>query len=238
MNADNIDITTDGQDSVQALTDTLLRDQAIPRVGLEPAPSCVVMVICVLLLWGGYYLGTNAADFRYDVYDTTERSIDYPSLDLLKGPEPDPQTVDELMKIGATKYFGTCLNCHKIDGNGDIGDNVPPLNGSEWVAGLEASPARLSRIVLYGLHQPILVKGRQFPGKQMPPNHAMMRDYEIAGVITYIRNTWSNKADPDNAHPAITVSIVKAARSKCGKRDLMTASELLSLPIDYKDSGE
>ena len=69
-----------------------------------------------------------------------------------------------------------------------------------------------------------------------------MRDYEIAGVITFVRNSWDNKGDPDPAKPAVTASVVKAAREKEKTRRAngtqpVTADELKSLPVDYADPG-
>lgn len=225
-----------GQDTVQAMQDILMREQAEPRDGFEPVPFWVAVVCGGLLMWGGFYLGTNNAEFRADVYDTGEYK--FAALRLPAGgpapPDPDPKTVAELVKIGAEKYRSVCVACHKPDGNGDPSQQYPPLNGSEWVAGAEASPARLARIVLYGLHQPITVKGRTYNG-QMPAQGVVMKDYEIAAAITYIRNTWDNKADPNDAAPAVTPAAVKAAREKVGKRDPMTAAELLKLPVEYTD---
>ena len=66
-------------------------------------------------------------------------------------PDPDPQTVEELMKIGEQKSGGLRRRATSRTGKGDRGQNIPPLDGSEWVAGDQASAARLSRIVLYGL---------------------------------------------------------------------------------------
>ena len=231
------DTTSGGQDTVQAMHDIFMREQAEPHDGFEPVPFWVAIVCGALLMWGGYYLGTNTADFRRDVFDSPDLPRVYPNLNAPAGPDPDPQTVAELMKVGAVKYQGVCVACHKPDGNGDPGQGIPPLNGSEWVAGDQASAARLSRIVLYGLHQPITVKGRPFPGGQMPAQGGTMKDYEIAGVLTYVRNSWDNKADPQDAHPAITAAVVKAARDKLGKRDMMTAPELLRIPLDYTDAA-
>lgn len=225
-----------GQDTVQRMQDILMREQAEPRDGFEPVPFWVAVVCGGLLMWGGYYLGTNTADFRADVYDTGE--FRFAELRLPPGgpavPDPDPKTVADLTKIGAEKYRSVCVACHKPDGNGDPSQQYPPLNGSEWVAGAEASPARLARVVLYGLHQPITVKGRQFNG-QMPAQGGVMKDYEIAAALTFVRNTWDNKADPNDAVPAVTPAIVKAAREKVGKRDPITAAELQKLPPDYTD---
>jgi mono/diheme cytochrome c family protein len=242
LSADGTPAGIPGQDSVSRMLDVLMREQAEPRDGFEPVPFWVAIVCGALLMWGGYYIGANTADFRRDVFDRSDLTgVTGPAgAARPDGPDPDPQTVAELMKVGAVKYQYVCQSCHK-DGNGDPAQGVPPLNGSEWVVGAEASPARLSRILLFGLHQPITVKGRQFNG-QMPAQGVAMRDYEIAGVITFVRNSWDNKGDPDNAKPAVTASVVKAAREKEKARRAngtqpVTADELRALPVDYADPG-
>lgn len=230
-----------GQDSVSHMLGVLRREQAEPRDGFEPVPFWVAIVCGGLLMWGGYYLGANTADFRRDVYDRSDLTgLSAAAEAKAEGPDPDPLTVPDLMKVGEAKYRNICQACHK-DGSGDPAQGVPPLSGSEWVVGAEASAARLSRILLFGLHQPITVRGRPFNG-QMPAQGVSMRDYEIAGAITYIRNSWENKGDPDPAKPAVTASVVKAAREKEKTRRAngtqpVTADELKALPVDYADPG-
>lgn len=229
------DTTASGRDTVQEMHDIFMREQAEPRDGFEPVPMWVIAIFGGLLMWGGYYIGANSADFRRDVFDTDE--FEFADLQLPPGqtlPDPEPKTVAELMEIGEARYKSICVACHKPDGGGDPVQQYPPLNGSEWVVGEQASAARLSRIVLYGLHQPITVKGQQYNG-QMPAQGGMMKDYEIASVLTYIRNSWSNKGDADDASPAVTTEAVKAAREKAGKRGPMTAEELLKIPLTYAD---
>jgi mono/diheme cytochrome c family protein len=229
-----------GSDSVQALHDPLMREQAEPRDGFEPVPFWVTVIFGALLAWGGYYLGTNSADFRRDVYDRSDLSgLTGPAVSV-NLPDPDPQTVEDLKKIGAEVWTRAgCTGCHQANGQGNPGQNIPPLDGSEWVVGEQASAARLSRILLYGLTGPIQVKGRTYNGAM--PNHGnRFKDYEIAAVLTYIRNNWSNKGDPDNAKPAITAAVIRAAREKEGGRktngtQTVTADELLKLPLDYRD---
>ena len=226
-----------GQDTVQRMQDILMREQAEPLDGFEPVPFWVAVVCGGLLMWGGYYLGTNAADFRRDVYDTSEFRLGE-DLRLPAGgpavPDPELKTVAEYVKVGADVYRRVCVACHKPDGNGDPTQQYPPLNGSEWVAGAEASAARQARIVLYGLHQPITVKGRQFNG-QMPAQGGVLKDYEIAAALTFARNSWDNKADPNDASPAVTTAAVKAAREKAGKRDPMTAADLKAILVEATD---
>ena len=229
------DTTAAGQDTVQAMHNILMREHAEPRDGFEPVPMWVTMIFGGLLMWGGYYVGANSADFRRDVFDTGEfRFADLNTPPGYAPPDPDPKTVAELMKIGEQKYQSVCVACHKPDGKGDPSQQYPPLDGSEWVEGDQASPARLARILLYGLHQPITVDGRQFNG-QMPAQGGVMKDYEIASVLTYVRNSWTNKVDTDDAKPTITTETVKAARAKVGKRGPMTAAELQQIPLDYSD---
>lgn len=231
-----------GSDSVQGMHGVLMREQAEPHDGFEPVPFWVAVVCGALLMWGGYYVGTNSADFRRDVFDEANP---VPTPVVVAGPEPDPQTVDELKRVGEQKYAAICAACHLPDGKGKPAENIPPLDGSNWVVGDQASAARLSRILLYGLSGPIEVKTpaqtRVFGGAAMPPHGGLLKDFEIAGTLTYVRNNWSNKADPDNAKPAITAGVVcVCAKEKDGKRptngsDPVTAAELLGLALNYAD---
>lgn len=228
-----------GSDSVQAMHDVLWREHAEPRDGFEPVPFWVSLIFGGLLAWGGYYVGSNSADFRRDVYDRSDLKIPEGGASAANLPDPDPQTFDELMKIGQQKFQAICAACHQPNGQGQPGQNIPPLDGSEWVAGNEASPARLSRIVLYGLNGPIVVKNRTYTG-EMPNQGNILKDYEIASVLTYIRNTWGNKADVGKP-PAITTAVVRAARMKEGPRktngsNRVTQAELMkSFPVTYSD---
>jgi mono/diheme cytochrome c family protein len=227
------------RDTVQGMLDAIYREHAEPRDGFEPVPFWVAVVFGGLLAWGGFYVGTNNADFRRDVFDRSDLRGVTDGVAAANVPDPDPQTVDELMKIGQQK-FAVCANCHKLDGKGDRGQGVPPLDGSEWVVGEKASAARQARIVLYGLSGPIQVGGQTFNGV-MPNQGNLMKDYEIAAVLTYIRNSWSNAADKGKP-PALTASVVRAARAKEGPRKTngsqpVSQTELLAISIDYVDPG-
>lgn len=231
----------EGRDAVQGMLDVLAREHAEPRDGFEPVPFWVACVFGGLLAWGGYYVGTGSADFRRDVFDRSDLSTPGGAAGAVANvPDPDPQTVDELMKIGAQKFGAVCANCHQPTGVGKPAENIPPLDGSEWLVGEKASPARLSRIVLYGLGGPIEVKGRTY-NAVMPNQGNVMKDYEIAAVLTYVRNSWSNAADKGKP-PAITAATVRAARAKEGARKAngsqpVSADELLKLAPDYSDPG-
>ncbi|MCS7272486.1 MAG: cytochrome c [Gemmataceae bacterium] len=238
---EEVEIADEERDTIQRMMDVLAREHAEPRDGFEPVPFWVAVVSAGLLAWGGYYVGTNSADFRPDVYDRSDLTVGSTSASQSGGPEPDPQTVTELMKIGEQKYAAICASCHQPNGQGNLAQGIPPLDGSEWVVGEQASPARLARIVLYGLSGPITVKGRVYNG-QMPAQGNVLKDYEIAAVLTYIRNSWTNKADKENNQPSIVAAVIRAARSVEGNRKTngtqpYTVNELKKIPINYSDFG-
>src|SRR3712207_8503673 len=55
------------------------------------------------------------------------------------------------------------------------------------------SEARLARIILHGLTGEVEVAGQTYSGL-MPPWKDVLKDDEIAAVMTYMRSTWGNKA--------------------------------------------
>ncbi|MBK1854011.1 c-type cytochrome [Verrucomicrobiaceae bacterium 5K15] len=86
-----------------------------------------------------------------------------------------------------------CFACHGQEGEGM--DNMgPPLDKSEWVTG---DITRFTKILLHGMTGPITVAGKKYsPPLAMPglkDNHAIS-DQDLADVITFTRNSWSNKA--------------------------------------------
>ena len=129
----------------------------------------------------------------------------------------------ELFKLGKTIYSkeGYCATCHQADGNGLTASGFPPLSGTKWVQGNEE---RLIKIALKGLMGPIEVNGKQYPGQvPMTPFAGLLNDKEVAAVLTYVRNSFGNKAS------AITPEKVKEVRAAtAGKSDIYTSSKLLS----------
>ena len=51
------------------------------------------------------------------------------------------------------------------------------------------------KIVLHGFHGAVTVKGEQF-NNVMAPWGKVLKDEQIAAVLTYVRNEWGNKAPP------------------------------------------
>ncbi|HEY6082464.1 MAG TPA: c-type cytochrome, partial [Chitinophagaceae bacterium] len=122
------------------------------------------------------------------------------------------------------KIFNTvCQSCHGEDGNG-IKSLAPPLNGSEWVTG---DKNKLISIVLFGLTGPIKVSGKIYDrpevSGEMPAigNDHTLTDEAIAQLLSYIRNSWNNKAEPV-AEPEISRIRLKLK----GRQEPFTMKEL------------
>ena len=106
---------------------------------------------------------------------------------------------------GQKVYMTVCFACHQPTGQGLPG-MFPPLAGSDWVNA--EKPDRIIRFVLQGLTGPISVKGAPFttPAPIMPPQ-AQLSDRQIADAITFVRNSFGNKAS------AVTAEQVAAIRA-------------------------
>ena len=125
--------------------------------------------------------------------------------------KPDPAVHER----GLAVYSLTCIACHGPDGKGVPGA-FPPLDGADWLTG---DPSIPTRIILHGLQGPIEVNGQKF--ESIMPPHPDLNDQQIADVLTYARQTWSNDAPP------VTAEAVKATRAKhADRKELWTAPEL------------
>lgn len=95
------------------------------------------------------------------------------------------------------------MACHQADGLGVQRMN-PPLVKTKWVLGDKKA---LASIVINGLKGgEIEIDGDNFHNP-MPPQGEQLNDQQIADVLTYVRNSFGNKAS------AVSVADVKAARS-------------------------
>ncbi|WP_423679069.1 cytochrome c oxidase subunit II [Undibacterium sp. WLHG33] len=94
-------------------------------------------------------------------------------------------TVDELKQRGEKVYAANCVACHQATGKGVPGA-FPALDGSLIVNGVKADQVG------------ILLNGKN----AMPSWKSTLSDTEIAAVITYTRNSWSNKAAENIVQPA------------------------------------
>ncbi|HQR93420.1 MAG: hypothetical protein B7Y15_08580 [Bacteroidetes bacterium 24-39-8] len=108
-----------------------------------------------------------------------------------------------VMDNGKAVYLSRCLACHQVDGGGVPRLNAP-LDGASAV--IAADKAKLIRIVLKGYSDRVEIDGEYYSNNMAP--HADLNNQQIADVLTYIRNSWSNKAS------AVTAAEVKALRAK------------------------
>ena len=109
----------------------------------------------------------------------------------------DPAKVwklDELLARGEKVYAASCAACHQPTGKG-LPPVFPALDGSKIVKGPKA--AHLDRVM----------NGK--PGTAMAAFAAQLSDAEIAAVVTYERNAWTNKLGE-----VIQPAEVKALRGK------------------------
>lgn len=106
-----------------------------------------------------------------------------------------------IMERGA-RLYAHCAGCHGPEGNGLQGV-YPPLRGSPFVTG---DASRLAAILLKGMGGRLEVNGAIYNG-EMPPA-PIEGDADLAALMTYIRGSWTNMAEP------VSADDVKAARSR------------------------
>lgn len=88
------------------------------------------------------------------------------------------------------QHYRTCMACHGPQGEG-MGGTGTPLAGSEWVQG---DPEALVRILMQGFSGGAAERGENISG--VMPGHDYLTDEQLAGILTYIRQSWDNEAAP------------------------------------------
>jgi cytochrome c oxidase subunit II len=86
-------------------------------------------------------------------------------------------TLDDLAKRGEKVYASNCAACHQASGKG--AGPIKPLDGAAVV--LDADKSKQIKILLNGQNNGAMPAWRQ------------LSDTDIAAVITYTKNNWSNK---------------------------------------------
>ena len=104
-------------------------------------------------------------------------------------------TVEDIAKVqdqksesylrGKDVYNDFCVTCHLSNGKGVAG-SFPPLDGSDW---LTKKRTESIHAIKYGLSGPIEVNGENYNSVMVPMG---LSDQEVADVMNYIGNTWSN----------------------------------------------
>jgi putative heme-binding domain-containing protein len=153
-------------------------------------------------------------------------------------PKFDPpkhfSAADQLVYKLGTKVFmrdAHCMTCHQPTGNG-LGNVYPSLTGSPWVVGSEE---RLIKATLHGLWGKMEVNGKTYdPALGVPPMTAfgsLLDDKELAAVLTFVRNSWGNKA------PVVSAETVKKVRAANTSRTVFWKPEelLKAHPLESAD---
>jgi mono/diheme cytochrome c family protein len=117
-------------------------------------------------------------------------------------PAPFQSRLSASIDRGKVVYATRCLSCHQVDGGG-VQNMNPPLIKTKWVLG---DKSQLIQIVLKGLNSGVVIDDIEY--HNVMASHKDLTDQQIADVLTYIRNSFGNKAR------AVTEAEVKAERSK------------------------
>jgi mono/diheme cytochrome c family protein len=106
------------------------------------------------------------------------------------------------MQRGKKVYNQTCITCHQADGGGVPGLN-PPLIKTSQVLG---NKTKLIKIILKGLDTHEEIDGETYSNVMPPFNY--LKDRQISDVLTYVRNSFGNKAT------TVTTGDVKYVRAR------------------------
>jgi len=199
--------------SEQPQTSISAAPEAEPTVTTATVPMWLIVGTVVLLFLSAWYFDLRGGWFQPQVYSP------FNSLAHLGDFQPPPPG-EAWRPKGKILFEQNCALCHNTDGSGKPGQ-APPLAGSEWVA--TAGVNRLIRIPQVGLTGPIKVKGQEW-NLNMAGMGAAYTDEQLADVLSYVRNSWGNKATP------LTAEQVKKVRTDLGGRaQPYAADELMKL---------
>lgn len=114
---------------------------------------------------------------------TLNQEIDYLAVAKI---DQEKTALQKSIANGKEIYADFCMQCHLANGKGDS-KNFPPLDGSDW---LSKKTTESIHAIKYGQSGEIVVNGKKF-NSTMPSMG--LSNQEVADVMNYIRNSWSNK---------------------------------------------
>lgn len=198
--------------SIQDVHASLLKKSPDLEEGRSKLPLLLLGFVSVLIFVAAIYLVRNRGGF-----DPLAQDSRYDPRLASAGKKAAVDPIAE-----GQKQFATCAACHQPTGQGVPG-TFPPLAGSEWVKG---SDERVIRILLNGLSGEVKVAGNTY-NNAMPafgPGGYNWSDEKISYVLTFIRHSWGNTAEP------ISPERVSEIRKSVGQRKPWSAAELEALP--------
>jgi len=155
------------------------RENEDPEEAVRPMPVAALLVAAGMVVWAVVYILSTEPLTLSQFGDQRTRAE-------LSGPVAAAGGAVD----GKALYAAQCAACHQASGTGLPGV-FPPLDGSEWVQG---EPRVLANILLHGITGEITVKGNKYQGAM--PAFPQLSDAELAGIASFIRSNWSNKAEP------------------------------------------
>ena len=154
------------------------RENEDPEEAVRPMPVAALLVAAAMVVWAVVYILSTEPLTLSQFGDQRTRAE-------LSGPVAAAGGAVD----GKALYAAQCAACHQASGTGLPGV-FPPLDGSEWVQG---EPRVLANILLHGITGEITVKGNKYQGAM--PAFPQLSDAELAGIASFIRGNWSNKAE-------------------------------------------
>ena len=133
-----------------------------------------------------YSIGISAILFTFFQFSNQNTFNAFAKEDDVVSNKFQETDLEKSINKGKEVYVDFCMQCHKLDGKGD-GKNFPPLDKSDW---LVKKTKESIHSIKFGLTGEILVNGKKFNNSMTEMG---LSNQEIADVMNYIRNSWSNK---------------------------------------------
>jgi mono/diheme cytochrome c family protein len=195
----------DDKRNIEQIHAAAFREPRLPEEGLEGPPRFLTIAIFAILCSGFFYIGRYLGEVSARPHVLEEG--------MKGGSANEPKL--SLREVGEKVYNNRCMSCHQADGKGVAG-NYPPLAASEYVLENEK---RLVGILLHGLNGDLRVAGQVYNGN-MPAWGESLTAEQIAGVTTYIRSSFGNKAD------SISVALVDDEKKRVTRSEPWTEQAL------------
>ena len=205
----------EGLASDESILKTHTRIRREPFFVASPVLFTTAFALIIVFIFGWFYQRRYMGEQNPQMYlhERTDIALYNDWLERPRGP-----IVYDYYAIGEKLYTTmACVGCHQANGEGLPGQ-FPPLAGSEYVK-IEDSTLT-TKVLLSGLVGPVTVKGSECNGNMAA--YGGLRDYEIAGIVTFIRKNWGNESSE------VTKDDVAGVRNEIGSRDPWTAEELNS----------
>ncbi len=150
------------------------------------------IILFALLLCLAFVTATTTAKTKEDAVHAAEVA------------SANAPTLEQRISSGEKVFTAHCAACHQANGKGLPGA-FPPLAGSDYIA---SDPMKAVHAVLNGLSGPITVNGTDY--NAVMRNLAYLSDSDVAGVVTFVINSFGNKGGE--------INVAQVAAERGGKK--------------------